>query len=92
MRSKILITSAAGYMYDIPSGAFVNNWLLYRGGSVVADFLAGKNIRIEKEHICVAVRSKEQAKALSKLGINVLQLDLTDEKTVVESLLRCEST
>ncbi|KAF2231493.1 NAD(P)-binding protein [Viridothelium virens] len=32
--------------------------------------------------------SKEQAKALSTLGINVLQLDLTDEKAVVQSLLR----
>ncbi|MCJ1457103.1 hypothetical protein MMC28_007469 [Mycoblastus sanguinarius] len=71
MRSKILITGAAGYI----------------GGSIVADFLADTNILIEKEQMSAAVRSEEQAKTLSKLGINVLQLDLTDEKAVVESLL-----
>jgi uncharacterized protein YbjT (DUF2867 family) len=47
---------------------------------------------IKKEHISAAVRTEEQAKALNKLGINVLQLDLTDEKAVVESLLRHQST
>lgn len=31
------------------------------------------------------VRSEEQAKTLSNLGINVLRLDLTDEKAVVRS-------
>jgi hypothetical protein len=79
-------------MYDLRLGVFVNNWLLYRGSSLVADFLASNNTLIEKEHINAAVRSEEQAKALSKLGINVLQLDLTDEKAVVESLLRHDST
>ena len=47
---------------------------------------------IKKENISAAVRSKEQAKALLSLGINVLQLDLTDEKAVIESLLRYDST
>jgi len=45
----------------------------------------------EKEQIFAAVRSDEQAKALSKLGINVLQIDLTDQKSVVEILLRYNS-
>lgn len=56
------------------------------------DFLASKNIQIKKEHITAAVRSEEHAKVLSKLGVSVLQLDLTDEKGVVESLLRHDST
>ena len=78
--------------YDLRLRVFVNNLLLYRGGSIVADFLASNNTLIKREHISAAVRSEEQAKALSKLGINVLQLDLTDEKAVVESLLRHDST
>ena len=40
-----------------------------------------------KEHICAVVRSTEQAKALSSLGINVLQFDLADEQAVVEAFL-----
>ncbi|KAF4612842.1 hypothetical protein G7Y89_g15531 [Cudoniella acicularis] len=71
MGSNILITGAAGYL----------------GGSLVADFLASNSTQFRKENITAAVRSEEQAKTLSKLGINVLQLDLTDEKVVVESLL-----
>ncbi|KAL9609303.1 MAG: hypothetical protein Q9167_005921 [Letrouitia subvulpina] len=72
MRSRVLITGAAGYI----------------GGSLVADLLANTNIPIEKEDIIAAVRSEEQAKTLTNLGINVLQLDLTDETSVAENLLR----
>lgn len=43
---------------------------------------------MKKENIIAAVRSEEQVKSLSKLGITVLQLDLTDESAVVESLLK----
>lgn len=64
---------------------------LNRGGSIVADFLAGKYFHIGKEHIYAAVRSEEQAKALSQLGINVLQLDLIDGLAVTESILRKKS-
>lgn len=39
-----------------------------------------------------AVRSEAQAQALSKLGINVLRLDLSDEESVVESLHAYDST
>ncbi|MCJ1385555.1 hypothetical protein MMC17_008678 [Xylographa soralifera] len=72
MGSNILITGAAGYI----------------GGSLVAEFLASKSILFKKADIIAAVRSKEQAEALSKLGSRVLQLDLTNEKAVVETLLR----
>ncbi|KAL9110601.1 MAG: hypothetical protein Q9227_004959 [Pyrenula ochraceoflavens] len=71
MCSNILVTGAAGYI----------------GGSIVADFTNGDKPLIEKERIIAAVRSEEQAKALSGLGIKVLQLDLTDEKAVIETLL-----
>ncbi|MCJ1329775.1 hypothetical protein MMC10_006455 [Thelotrema lepadinum] len=71
MAPNILITGAAGYI----------------GGSLVTDFLAGTTIRIEKDRINAAVRSEEQAKAVSRQGVNVLQLDLTNEKAVVDSLL-----
>ncbi|RDW59919.1 hypothetical protein BP6252_13006 [Coleophoma cylindrospora] len=72
MSSNILITGAAGYI----------------GGSLVADFLARNSPLIKKDQIHAAVRSDEQAEALSKLGIHVLQLDLTNEDAVVESVLR----
>ncbi|KAL9044052.1 MAG: hypothetical protein Q9214_002786 [Letrouitia sp. 1 TL-2023] len=96
MRSKILITGAAGYMYDSPLDSEVavkSQWLTFlnRGGSIVADFLAGTTVLIKKEDIFAAVRSKEQAKALTNLGINVLQLDLTDETSVAENLLGHDS-
>ena len=62
-----------------------------RGGSIVADFLASGNTLLDKDHIIATVRSEEQAKELSKLGINVLQLNLTDEKSVMENVLRYDS-
>ena len=54
--------------------------------------MSSKNPLIGKANISAAVRSEEQAQALSRLGINVLQLDLTSEKDVVETLLRHKST
>jgi uncharacterized protein YbjT (DUF2867 family) len=59
---------------------------------MLADFLARSDSLTEKNNISAAVRSEEQANILSKLGINVLKLDLTDEKAVVEGLLRNNST
>lgn len=91
MPRNILVTGAAGYMYDAQSKSFMLATDFYRGGSLVADLLANKDTRVENERIIAAVRSEEQAKALSDLGINVLQLDLTDEKVVVESLLHHNS-
>ena len=62
-----------------------------RGGSLVADFLASNNALIQKQHFFAAVRSEEQAKAISSLGVNVLQLDLADETAVTNTLLKYES-
>ena len=46
---------------------------------------------MKEAHIIAAVRSEEQAKSLSKLGINVLQLDLTDENAVLETVVGHDS-
>ncbi|KAL2847928.1 hypothetical protein BJX68DRAFT_239074 [Aspergillus pseudodeflectus] len=78
MSSKILITGAAGYI----------------GGSLVADFLSESAsgsgnalFPISKDRIVAAVRSQEQAVALSKLDIPVLQLDLADDEAVAAAIL-----
>jgi hypothetical protein len=47
---------------------------------------------IKKENVIGAVRSEEQAKSLLKLGVKVLQLDLTNEKAVIEGLLHNNGT
>jgi hypothetical protein len=69
----------------------VNTDFLNRGGSLIADFLASNNPLPKKQNIIAAVRSEEQAKALSKLGISVLQLDLNDEEAVVGRILQHNS-
>ncbi|OQD60496.1 hypothetical protein PENPOL_c023G10563 [Penicillium polonicum] len=71
MSSNILITGAAGYI----------------GGSILADFLARKTTSIDVDRLIAAVRSEDQADSLSNLGIRVIQLDLTDEDTVVKTVL-----
>lgn len=69
--ANILVTGAAGYI----------------GGSVVADFLASKNEQLVKARIHAAVRTQEQADAWSKLGANVLRLDLSDADAVTAAIL-----
>ncbi|KAF2643543.1 NAD(P)-binding protein [Massarina eburnea CBS 473.64] len=56
----------------------------YIGGSIIADFLT-RNV-IPKEHIHAAVRSEEQASALSTLNVNVVRLDLSNEEAILELL------
>ncbi|KAH7386207.1 hypothetical protein BKA64DRAFT_136350 [Cadophora sp. MPI-SDFR-AT-0126] len=72
MPHKILITGAAGFI----------------GGSILTDFLASNNPLLKKENISAAVRSQEQADALSNLGINVIRLDLSNEEAVIAAILR----
>ncbi|SCV58118.1 uncharacterized protein FFB14_15460 [Fusarium fujikuroi] len=57
----------------------------YIGGSMVADLLS-KHPEITKDQIVAAVRTDEQAKALSTLGINVLKLNLSDEQAVINEI------
>jgi len=75
MAHKVLITGAAGFI----------------GGSILADFLASSNPLLKKDNISAAVRSQEQADALSKLGISVIRLDLGDEEAVVAAILGNDS-
>lgn len=56
-----------------------------RGGSIVSDLLS-KHPEITKDQIVAAVRTDEQAKALSTLGVNVLKLDLSDEQAVIDEI------
>ncbi|EWZ93806.1 hypothetical protein FOWG_06457 [Fusarium oxysporum f. sp. lycopersici MN25] len=54
-------------------------------GSIVANLLS-KHPETTKQQVFAAVRTDEQAKALSTLGINVLKLDLSDEQAVVNEI------
>ncbi|KAI1087270.1 NAD(P)-binding protein [Rostrohypoxylon terebratum] len=71
MAQNILITGAAGYI----------------GGSVLAEFLSRIDSPIKATKLSAAVRTDEQAQRLSKLGVNVIQLDLSDEAAVTSAVL-----
>ncbi|PVH79367.1 NAD(P)-binding protein [Cadophora sp. DSE1049] len=71
MAHKFLITGAAGFI----------------GGSILTDFLASNNPLLKKGNISAAVRSQEQADALSNLGISVIRLDLGNEEAVFAAIL-----
>ncbi|KAI1105789.1 NAD(P)-binding protein [Jackrogersella minutella] len=71
MSQNILITGAAGYI----------------GGSVLAEVISRTGGLINAENISAAVRTEEQAQSLSKLGVNVIQVDLNDEGAVNEAVL-----
>ncbi|PVH74920.1 NAD(P)-binding protein [Cadophora sp. DSE1049] len=71
MGLNILITGAAGYI----------------GGTVLADFIARTDGPIKDSKISAAVRTPEQVQALAKLGVNVIQVDLTDEAAVLKAAL-----
>ncbi|KAI1378883.1 NAD(P)-binding protein [Hypoxylon crocopeplum] len=71
MGQNILITGAAGYI----------------GGSILADFISRTTSLIKAVNISAAVRTEEQAKSLSKLGVNVVQVNLKDETAVREAVL-----
>ncbi|OKL63856.1 hypothetical protein UA08_01113 [Talaromyces atroroseus] len=71
MGKNILITGAAGYI----------------GGSVLADFISRTSGPIKAARLSAAVRSDEQVQSLSKLGVNVIQVDLGDETAVKEVVI-----
>ncbi|KAI9367224.1 hypothetical protein BJX61DRAFT_529511 [Aspergillus egyptiacus] len=71
MAAQILVTGAGGYI----------------GGSIVAGLLQWLSEgRIKDVQIHAAVRSQEQARSLSGLGVNVVCLDLSD-RTLVQNYL-----
>ncbi|CAH0025986.1 unnamed protein product [Clonostachys rhizophaga] len=72
--SNVLITGTSGFI----------------GGSLLADLLARADSPIKNAKLFAAARSDEQVKSVSKLGINVLQVDLTDEKSVLDAVVKNE--
>ncbi|KAF2877675.1 hypothetical protein BDV95DRAFT_602040 [Massariosphaeria phaeospora] len=71
MSQNILITGAAGYI----------------GGSVLAAFISQETGALCTATLHAAVRSDEQVQALSKLGINIVKVDLDDEGAVRDVVL-----
>ncbi|KAI0143171.1 NAD(P)-binding protein [Xylariaceae sp. FL1272] len=62
----------------------------YGGGSVLSDFITSSNGLIKAENLIGLVRSDEQVKALASKGVNVLQLDATDEEALAKEVLENE--
>ncbi|VUC22173.1 unnamed protein product [Clonostachys rosea] len=71
---NVLITGTSGFI----------------GGSLLADLLSRTDGPIKNAKIFAAARSDEQVESVSKLGINVLQIDLMDEKSVLNAVLKNE--
>ncbi|KAF2652652.1 NAD(P)-binding protein [Lophiostoma macrostomum CBS 122681] len=72
---NILITGAAGYI----------------GGSILSDFVSGTNGSIAGARIHAVVRSEQQVHTLSKLGVNILNFELSDEAAVAAAIDKNES-
>ncbi|CAH0040236.1 unnamed protein product [Clonostachys rhizophaga] len=71
---NVLVTGGAGFI----------------GGSVVATLIARTTAPVKDLNVSTVIRSEDQAKALSKLGINVIQADLFDEKAILDAVLNNE--
>lgn len=61
------------------------------GGSVLA-YLTSDSTSIDAKTIIAAVRSKEQAIALTEAGFNAQQVSLDDEDSITKLILQNEST
>ncbi|TRX97823.1 hypothetical protein FHL15_001033 [Xylaria flabelliformis] len=61
----------------------------YIGGSVLAALLSA-DTHLPTKNLFAAVRTEEQAQSLGSLGINVLRLNLQDEKEVAEAVVQNE--
>jgi len=92
MGQNILITGAAGYMYDSRlSVSTYASWYDASGGSIVTDFISRTSGPIKGINITAPVRTEEQVENLSKLGINAIHADLSDEAAITKAVLTNES-
>ncbi|KAF4493402.1 hypothetical protein FAGAP_10475 [Fusarium agapanthi] len=73
----------------MPRNILITGAAGYIGGSIVADLLS-KHPKITKNQVFDAVKTDEQAKAISIHGINVLKLDLSDEQAVANEISSCK--
>lgn len=65
---------------------------MHSGGSILADFLNVESGTIKTSRLHAAVRSKEQAQSLARFTeVNVVQMDLRDDKSVVEYIVTNDS-
>ena len=60
---------------------------MHSGGSVVAELLSQENVLFKPQNINIVVRSGEQAQSVATLGVNVLEVNLSDGKAVAEAVL-----
>ncbi|KAL9083685.1 MAG: hypothetical protein Q9165_008413 [Trypethelium subeluteriae] len=74
MGQNILITGAAGYI----------------GGSVLADLISRTSGPIVAANVSATVWSEEQVRSLSKLGVKVIQVDVSNELAVREAVVSNE--
>lgn len=79
---NILITGAAGYMYVNLFFLIEPSLSQHSGGSVLAELLSRTHGPISGATVHAVVRSGEQLLALSKLGANIIKLDLSDGPAV----------
>ncbi|KAH7174711.1 uncharacterized protein B0J16DRAFT_388536 [Fusarium flagelliforme] len=74
MPQNILITGAAGYI----------------GGSIIADLLSRKDEILKAANLFAAVRSQDQVDKIAKIGVQTIQLDLSDKLAVEEAVNKNE--
>jgi hypothetical protein len=60
---------------------------VFSGGTILDQVLSLKGSPIEVENLTVTVRSEQQIKALSDLGVHTIALDLKDEEAVKKAVL-----
>lgn len=88
---KILVTGAAGYMYELIFSYCISSAdTRDSGGSVVAALLS-ENDYFQRKNLFAAVRAEEQVQSLQPLAINVLRLNVKDEQAVAKAVLQNES-
>ena len=64
----------------------------YSGGSVIAGLLNPEQGGLHPGNLTAIVRTDDQAQKLANLGINVLNIDLTDGQAVTDAVSSRNST